>query len=81
MVVNSCFEDLDGGVRLKSVQEFVQETERKKNRNERVDVSRKPGFWKFYEEWFLEVCVQPGETGRERRCDKSRGSKIRREVL
>ena len=37
MVVNSCFEDLDGGVGLKRVWEFLPEAGKKKN--ERVKVS------------------------------------------
>ena len=37
MVVNSCFEDLEGGVGLKRVWEFVPEAGKK--RNERVNVS------------------------------------------
>ena len=37
MVVNSCFEDLEGGVGLKRVWEFVAEVGKK--RNERVKVS------------------------------------------
>jgi len=36
MVVNSCFEDLEGRVGLKSVREFVPKARRK--RNERVKV-------------------------------------------
>ncbi len=38
MVVNSCFKDLEGGVGLKRVGEFVPEAGEK--RNERVKVSR-----------------------------------------
>ena len=37
MVVNSCFEDLKGGVGLNKVREFVPEAGKK--RNERVKVS------------------------------------------
>ena len=37
IVVNSCFEDVDGGVGLKRVWEFVPEAGKK--RNERVKVS------------------------------------------
>ena len=36
MVVNSCFEDLEGGVGLKRVSEFVPEAGKK--RNEKVKV-------------------------------------------
>ena len=39
MVVNSCFEDLERGVRVKRVGEFVPEVGKKKKRNERVKVS------------------------------------------
>ena len=38
MVVNSCFEDLDGGVGLKRVWEFVPKVGKKK-RNEKMKVS------------------------------------------
>ena len=38
IVVNSCFQDLEGGVGLKSVWEFVPEVGEKK-RNERVKVA------------------------------------------
>ncbi len=38
MVVNSCFKDLEGGVGLKRVREFVPEVGEK--RNERVKVNR-----------------------------------------
>ncbi len=38
MVVNSCFKDLDGGVRLQRVREFAPEAGVKSN--ERVKVSR-----------------------------------------
>ncbi len=38
MVVNSCFKDLEGGVGLKRVREFVPEVGEK--RNEGVKVSR-----------------------------------------
>ena len=37
MVVNGCFEDLEGGVRLKTVWEFLAEVGKKNN--ERVKVS------------------------------------------
>ena len=39
MVVNSCFEDLEGRVGLKRVWEFVLKVGGKKKRNERVKVS------------------------------------------
>ncbi len=45
MVMNSCFKDLEGGVGLKGVGEFVPEAGEKGN--ERVKVSREPGFWQF----------------------------------
>ncbi len=45
MVVNRCFKDLEGGVGLKRVREFVPEVGEK--RNEGVKVSREPRFWQF----------------------------------
>uniref|UniRef100_UPI00358FE25E calpain-1 catalytic subunit-like isoform X2 n=1 Tax=Myxine glutinosa TaxID=7769 RepID=UPI00358FE25E len=45
MVVNSCFKDLEGGVGLKGVWEFVPEAGEK--RNEGVKVSREPRFRQF----------------------------------
>ncbi len=45
MVVNSCFKDLEGGMGLKGVGEFAPEAGEKGN--ERVKVSRDPGFWQF----------------------------------
>ena len=47
MVVNSCFEDLEGTVGLKRVLEFVPEAG--KNRNERMKVSSDSSFWQFHQ--------------------------------
>ena len=43
MVVNSCFEDLEGRVVLKMVWEFIPKVGKK--RNERVKVSSDSRFW------------------------------------
>ena len=47
MVVNSCFEDLEGRVGLKRVWEFVPEVGKK--RNERVKVNSDSLFWYFHQ--------------------------------
>ena len=47
MVMNSCFEDLEGKVGLKRVWEIVPKVGKRKN--ERIKVSSDSSFWSFHQ--------------------------------